>query len=185
MRGLFLGNRSMSWLATATLSTVCLLLAACQPGDQAKPRPALPKQSAQAVPSPASSLIERASRRAGDGDYAEALADIDAAIQIRGRVPELSMMRCMLSERVGGEEALACYADVVKLYQGSNANCESNLNCVIAASMSALPEAQGYRLRYLETLSTQADKGVADTVLTGFKREAYLHSILPDTAKSR
>lgn len=130
-------------------------------------------------PRSASELTARASERAGRGDYAGALEDTEAAIRIRGNLPVLSMMRCMLNERMNAQAPLACYADVVKLYASAGTQCESDLNCVVAASMASLPEAQGYRRHFLDAPRAAADQEITDVVLKGFTREKYLHSILP------
>jgi hypothetical protein len=124
-------------------------------------------------------LAQQASERAGRGDYAGALSKLEAAIAIRGSVPEFSMMRCMLSERVSNQPQLDCYAGVVRAYEVNGALCESNLNCVVAASMASLPEALRYRTRYLELPKSPEDQGIAETMLKDFSRDAVLHSILP------
>lgn len=124
-------------------------------------------------------LAQEASEHAGRRDYAGALSKLGAAIAIRGDVPEYSMMRCMLSERVSNQPQLDCYANVVRVYEKGGASCERNLNCVVAADMALLPEAQEYRRRYLEAPKSAADQELAETVLKGFTRDAYLHSILP------
>lgn len=124
-------------------------------------------------------LAQQASELANRKDYAGALSKLEEAIAIRGNVPEFSMMRCMLSERISNQPQLECYASVVRTYEVNGALCESNLNCVVAASMASLPEAQAYQRHYLEAPRSVADQELTDIVLKGFTREIYLHTILP------
>ncbi|WP_173004185.1 hypothetical protein [Ralstonia pickettii] len=124
-------------------------------------------------------LAQQANELVSHKDYAGALGKLDAAIAMRGNVPEYSLMRCMLSERVSSQPQLECYASVVRTFEAGGTRCESNLNCVVAASMASLPEAQAYRRHYLEAPRSAADQEITDIVLKGFTREKYLHSILP------
>ncbi|WP_296225554.1 hypothetical protein [Ralstonia sp. UBA689] len=137
------------------------------------------KQSSAREPKRAFLLAQQASERAGRGDYAGALIDLDAAIEIRGNVPELSLMHCMLSERESKQPQLDCYANVVRAYEVNGALCESNLNCVVAASMASSLKAPRYRAQYLEAPKSPEEQGLAETVLKDFTREGYLHTILP------
>jgi len=124
-------------------------------------------------------LAQEASEHAGRRDYVGALSKLEAAIAIRGDVPEYSMMRCMLSERVSNQPQLDCYANVVLAYMAGGAPCESNLNCVFAASMASLPDALRYRTRFLASPRSPEDQAIAEGLLGDFSRNAVLHSILP------
>lgn len=124
-------------------------------------------------------LAQQAREHASRRDYAGALSKLEAAIAVGDDVPEYLMLRCMLRERVSNQPQLDCYANVVRAYEKEGASCESNLNCVVAAAMASLPEAQEYRSRYLEAPKSATDQELTETVLKGFTRDGYLHSILP------
>lgn len=124
-------------------------------------------------------LAQEASELANRRDYAGALSKLEAAIAIRSDVPEYSMMRCMLSERVTSQPQLECYASVVRAYEASGPPCESNLNCVVAASMASSPEASRYRTRYLALPKSPEEQGITESMLKNFSRDTVLNSILP------
>lgn len=185
-------SRNQAWLLSLALASAGLL--GCT--ESGADTPVAPRQGeristqssgvadqAKQVPTPESKraflLAQEASEHAGRRDYAGALSKLEAAIAIRGDVPEYSMMRCMLSERVSNQPRLSCYAEVVRAYQINGAPCESNLNCVVAASMASLPEALRYRTRYLASPKSPEDQAIAEGMLGDFSRNVVLHSILP------
>ncbi|CAG9170679.1 hypothetical protein LMG23992_01721 [Cupriavidus laharis] len=151
-------------------------------GDQQareKSAEALLDQALRQDPRHVPSLLTRAELRIRLHDYAGALADNDTAIGIRGQTPTLSMMRCMLRERLGAAAPTACYETVVRLSERDSRPCREDLNCVVAALMADAPDAQAYRDHFLAMPRTGADQAVADGLLRGFSRERYLHSVLP------
>lgn len=132
-------------------------------------------QDARHVPS----LLTRSALRIRQHDYAGALTDNDAAVGIRGRTPTLSMMGCMLRERLGTASPAACYEKVVVLYEHDGRACQEDLNCVVAALMANAPDAGRYRDHYLEMPRPEPDQAIAEGLLRGFNRSSYLHSLLP------
>ena len=151
-------------------------------GDQQareKSAEALLDQALAQDPRHVPSLLTRAELRIRRHDYSGALADNDAAIGVRGPTPTLSMMRCMLRERLGAATPVACYETVVSLYDREARPCRENLNCVVAASMANTPDAPAYRDHFLAMQRSGPDQAVADGLLRGFNRERYLHSVLP------
>lgn len=185
-------SRNREWLFSLMLVGVGIL--GCRAGgadtqpvpqhvEQVSARPNEPvakaKQPSVTESKRAFLLAQQASERANRGDYAGALFDLDAAIGIRGNVPELPMMHCMLSERVSKQPQLDCYVGVMRAYEVNGALCESNLNCVVAASMASVAQAPRYRARYLEALKSPEEQGIAETMLKDFTREGLLHTILP------
>lgn len=184
--------RNHAWLLSLTLAGVGLfgwtesdagrrpVPQQVEPGSaQSSEIVAQDKQASTPESKRAFALAQQASEHASRRDYAGALSKLEAAIAIRGDVPEYLMMRCMLRERVSNRPRLDCYANVVRAYGKGGASCESNLNCVVAAVMASLPEAQEYRHRYLEAPKSATDQELTETALKGFTRDAYLHSILP------
>ncbi|MNN46787.1 hypothetical protein D3C81_1611830 [compost metagenome] len=125
------------------------------------------------------SLLTRFALRAVRQDFAGALADVNAAITIRGRAPMLSTLRCLLRERLGADAPQACYADVLDLYRDAGIECAVTLNCVLAASMASTQDAATLRDRYLSGALSPSDLSDAEVVLRDFDRKTYLHSILP------
>lgn len=125
------------------------------------------------------SLLTRAELRIRLHNYSGALADSDAAARLRGQTSTLSMMRCMLRERLGAASATACYQAVVGLHQRSTAPCQEDLNCVVAALMANAPDANRYRDHYLTVQRPTVDQAVAEGLLRDFDRESYLRSVLP------
>lgn len=123
------------------------------------------------------SLLSRAELRIRQRDYAGALVDNDAALEVRRQSPTLLMMHCMLRERLGDASPVACYRNVIGLFR--QPSCQEDLNCVIATSMAEVPAAQAYRDQYLAVDRPAAERAIAEALLCNFDRERYLRSVLP------
>jgi hypothetical protein len=180
---------------------LCLWLAACSISEQSpkalqeeavrvlalggdeqaheKSAEALLDQALSQDPRHVPSLVTRAALRIRRHDYSGALADNDTAIGIRGQTPALSMMRCMLRDRLGTASPTACYRQVVLLHERDARPCQEVLNCVVAALMANVPDAQANRDHFLALPRSGPDQAVAEGLLRGFNRERYLRSVLP------
>lgn len=126
-------------------------------------------------------LASRASAHIQQRQYPEALAEIDAAL---AQVPDHAQYRflqCLLGERLGQDEAIArdCYARVVAQLARTEAQCEADLNCVVADLMAQGPNAEARRQRLLALPTPTAELEARHFLLEGFSREGYLRTILP------
>lgn len=126
-------------------------------------------------------LASRASAHIQQRQYSEALAEIDAAL---AQVPDHAQYRflqCLLRERLGQAETIArdCYARVAAQLARTEAQCEADLNCVVADLMAQGPDAEARRQRLLALPAPTAELEARRFLLEGFSREGYLRTILP------
>ncbi|MBF8768104.1 hypothetical protein IR009_23200 [Pseudomonas putida] len=127
-------------------------------------------------------LISKATSHIQRQQYQQALSDVDAALSLAPHNSEYRFLHCLLKERLGQPLSLAkdCYAQLVEQFsRGGDAQCDKNMNCVIADLMAEGPQAEARRQRFLALPASAAESEVRHYVLDGFDRDQYLNTILP------